>query len=245
MRAICRLNDLGSAQFRNDRFPPIAAIRRAPVLHLRSRLDRGAEGFGLVRSVGAEPPGPSPDTGQPNPDGCFGSRPRRLRQPGPSRLAHGSGNTLLTTHRTSHPPVVSCSFMAGGGAGSPLPTDCDVKMRWAENGFNDLHSDDIRTAAPPKADVSDDRAWFERKMRGAGGRPSAHHPFATHAEDEMNGSTPYRSPAQLVAEACSANPVAVIIPCHRVVRSDGSMGGYRWGTRRKKALLAREQACAS
>jgi O-6-methylguanine DNA methyltransferase len=67
----------------------------------------------------------------------------------------------------------------------------------------------------------------------------------SHAENKMKSSTRYRSPAQLVAEACSANPVAVIVPCHRVIRSDGSIGGYRWGTHRKKALLAREQASAS
>lgn len=56
----------------------------------------------------------------------------------------------------------------------------------------------------------------------------------------MTHSKPYRSPAQLVAEACSENPVAVIIPCHRVIRSDGSIGGYRWGAARKKAILVRE-----
>jgi len=50
----------------------------------------------------------------------------------------------------------------------------------------------------------------------------------------------YRSPAQLVADACSENPVAVIIPCHRIIRSDGSIGGYRWGVSRKRELLARE-----
>lgn len=43
-----------------------------------------------------------------------------------------------------------------------------------------------------------------------------------------------------VARACAANPVAVAIPCHRVVRSDGALSGYRWGTGRKRALLARE-----
>lgn len=56
----------------------------------------------------------------------------------------------------------------------------------------------------------------------------------------MYDANPYRSPAQLVAEACAANPVAVLIPCHRVIRGDGSLGGYRWGARRKSALLARE-----
>jgi len=58
----------------------------------------------------------------------------------------------------------------------------------------------------------------------------------------MNKSNNYRSPAQLVAEACSENPIAVVIPCHRVIKSDGSLGGYRWGARRKQALLARESA---
>jgi AraC family transcriptional regulator, regulatory protein of adaptative response / methylated-DNA-[protein]-cysteine methyltransferase len=43
-----------------------------------------------------------------------------------------------------------------------------------------------------------------------------------------------------VARACGANPVAVAIPCHRVVRNDGSLSGYRWGLDRKRALLDRE-----
>jgi len=55
-----------------------------------------------------------------------------------------------------------------------------------------------------------------------------------------DGAPRYQSPAQQVAEACAANEVAVLIPCHRAIRSDGSIGGYRWGVSRKKALLSKE-----
>jgi AraC family transcriptional regulator of adaptative response/methylated-DNA-[protein]-cysteine methyltransferase len=43
-----------------------------------------------------------------------------------------------------------------------------------------------------------------------------------------------------VAQACGANSLAVAIPCHRVVRSNGSLSGYRWGVERKRVLLERE-----
>ena len=48
-----------------------------------------------------------------------------------------------------------------------------------------------------------------------------------------------------VARACATNPVSVVIPCHRVVREDGGLGGYRWGLERKRALLAQERARAA
>jgi AraC family transcriptional regulator of adaptative response/methylated-DNA-[protein]-cysteine methyltransferase len=48
--------------------------------------------------------------------------------------------------------------------------------------------------------------------------------------------------ARAVAGACASNPIAVLVPCHRVVRGDGGLAGYRWGLARKRALLARESA---
>lgn len=50
--------------------------------------------------------------------------------------------------------------------------------------------------------------------------------------------------ARAVAAACGANTLAVLIPCHRVVRGDGALAGYRWGVDRKQALLAREKLMA-
>ncbi|MEP7060761.1 MAG: methylated-DNA--[protein]-cysteine S-methyltransferase [Betaproteobacteria bacterium] len=47
-----------------------------------------------------------------------------------------------------------------------------------------------------------------------------------------------------VAGACAANPIAVVIPCHRVRRGNGDLAGYRWGVARKRALLEREAALA-
>jgi len=48
------------------------------------------------------------------------------------------------------------------------------------------------------------------------------------------------SAVRAVAGACAANPLAVLVPCHRAVRSDGGLAGYRWGVERKRALLSRE-----
>jgi len=45
-----------------------------------------------------------------------------------------------------------------------------------------------------------------------------------------------------VARACATNPTSVVVPCHRVIRTDGALAGYRWGLQRKEKLLQRESA---
>jgi AraC family transcriptional regulator of adaptative response/methylated-DNA-[protein]-cysteine methyltransferase len=50
------------------------------------------------------------------------------------------------------------------------------------------------------------------------------------------------SAVRAVANACATNPVSVVIPCHRVVRRGGGLGGYRWGIERKRRLVEKEQS---
>jgi len=47
-----------------------------------------------------------------------------------------------------------------------------------------------------------------------------------------------------VARACATNPVSIVVPCHRVIREDGNLAGYRWGLSRKEQLLAQEKSAA-
>jgi AraC family transcriptional regulator, regulatory protein of adaptative response / methylated-DNA-[protein]-cysteine methyltransferase len=65
---------------------------------------------------------------------------------------------------------------------------------------------------------------------------------ATRTYQEVARELGQPSAARAVARACASNRIAVLIPCHRVVRGDGGLGGYRWGMARKAALLAREGA---
>jgi AraC family transcriptional regulator, regulatory protein of adaptative response / methylated-DNA-[protein]-cysteine methyltransferase len=94
---------------------------------------------------------------------------------------------------------------------------------------------DNDTATPPldpQGSAFQQRVWVQLR-RIACGR------VASYAEVARALQRPTATRA--VAQACAANPIGVLIPCHRVVRSDGGIGGYRWGVARKRALLATER----
>jgi AraC family transcriptional regulator, regulatory protein of adaptative response / methylated-DNA-[protein]-cysteine methyltransferase len=67
----------------------------------------------------------------------------------------------------------------------------------------------------------------------------------TRSYKEIAGAIGQPSAVRAVAQACAKNPVALVIPCHRVINANGNLGGYRWGVARKRALLDLERAAAS
>jgi len=66
-------------------------------------------------------------------------------------------------------------------------------------------------------------------------------PGQTATYSEIAAALGRPTAVRAVAQACASNKLAVLVPCHRVVRSDGALAGYRWGIERKRALLARER----
>ena len=66
-------------------------------------------------------------------------------------------------------------------------------------------------------------------------------PGRTRSYGEIAAALGNPRATRAVARACASNRIALVIPCHRVVRTDGAVGGYKWGTKRKQALLARER----
>ena len=77
---------------------------------------------------------------------------------------------------------------------------------------------------------------------GCGRRCSAIPAGKTATYKEIARAIGQPKAVRAVAQACAANPLAIAIPCHRVVRSDGDLSGYRWGVERKRKLIDREAA---
>ena len=64
----------------------------------------------------------------------------------------------------------------------------------------------------------------------------------TRTYSELAASLGAPNAQRAVGRACATNPVSILVPCHRAVREDGGLGGYRWGLKKKQALLAAEKA---
>jgi AraC family transcriptional regulator, regulatory protein of adaptative response / methylated-DNA-[protein]-cysteine methyltransferase len=110
----------------------------------------------------------------------------------------------------------------------------DVALRsWAEDLLHRLEGQRVRLNLPLdiRATAFQMRVWRELQEIPYG---------STRSYSEVAGSIGQPSATRAVARACATNPVAVVIPCHRVVRQDQSLGGYRWGIDRKRRLLEQE-----
>jgi AraC family transcriptional regulator, regulatory protein of adaptative response / methylated-DNA-[protein]-cysteine methyltransferase len=105
---------------------------------------------------------------------------------------------------------------------------------WVEVLLHHLRGEDLNSALPLdiRATSFQRRVWTYLQSIPFG---------ATKSYSDVAKAIGRPRACRAVARACATNPVAVAIPCHRVVREDGSMGGYRWGIERKKALLALER----
>ena len=114
-------------------------------------------------------------------------------------------------------------------------------LEGADAGFNDVVARVVGFVEAPRlgldlpldvrGTVFQQRVWEALRQIPSG---------ATVSYAELAARIGLASGARAIAGACAANPVAVAIPCHRVVRNDGSISGYRWGVERKRALLERE-----
>jgi AraC family transcriptional regulator, regulatory protein of adaptative response / methylated-DNA-[protein]-cysteine methyltransferase len=109
-----------------------------------------------------------------------------------------------------------------------------MQVRPKRQGTEKMQSRELDTALPLdiRATAFQRRVWTYLQLIPFG---------ATQSYSEVAKGIGQPSASRAVARACATNPVAIAIPCHRVVRADGSTSGYRWGENRKKKLLEMER----
>ncbi len=113
----------------------------------------------------------------------------------------------------------------------------DLKL-WVSSLLDHLNGEQIHLDLPLdfQATAFQWRVWEELRAIPYG---------TTRSYREIARSIGHPQAVRAVARACATNPVSLVIPCHRVIRGDGSLGGYRWGLERKQALLTREKQTAA
>ncbi|HEX8185705.1 MAG TPA: methylated-DNA--[protein]-cysteine S-methyltransferase [Blastocatellia bacterium] len=113
-----------------------------------------------------------------------------------------------------------------------------VNREWVDALLNYLSGESSELDLPLDVEPTD----FQRKVWDA----LRDIPYgSTRTYGELAGALGYpKTAARAVGHACATNPVSLVIPCHRAVRNDGGLGGYRWGLDRKRALLARERSAS-
>jgi AraC family transcriptional regulator of adaptative response/methylated-DNA-[protein]-cysteine methyltransferase len=113
--------------------------------------------------------------------------------------------------------------------------DDSALLPWKDALFHHLHGQKLQPGLPLdiQATAFQHRVWTYLQSIPFG---------STRSYSEVAKAIGNPNATRAVARACATNPVAVAIPCHRVMRNTGEMGGYRWGIERKKSLLDLEKS---
>jgi AraC family transcriptional regulator of adaptative response/methylated-DNA-[protein]-cysteine methyltransferase len=123
-------------------------------------------------------------------------------------------------------------------------------LRRVDDGADDWLADQVRRVAAELEHPGQSAAPIPLDLRGTAFQYRVWRALisipagATRSYTEVARAIGEPAAVRAVARACGANRVAILVPCHRVIRSDGSLGGYRWGLPRKAELLRRESAGA-
>jgi AraC family transcriptional regulator of adaptative response/methylated-DNA-[protein]-cysteine methyltransferase len=180
-------------------------------------------------------------------DSILGMTPTRYRAGGPeTEIRFGIGACSLGCTLVAATTRGVCAILLGDDP-EALVRDLEhrfprARLLGAHPAFEELVAQVIRLVEMPSTscDLPLDirgtafqrRVWEELRRIPAG---------ATTSYRNIAKAIGAPKAARAVAQACAANSLAVAIPCHRVVRADGDLSGYRWGAERKRALLAREE----
>jgi AraC family transcriptional regulator, regulatory protein of adaptative response / methylated-DNA-[protein]-cysteine methyltransferase len=173
------------------------------------------------------------------------SRIKKRHDASSGEVAFATGESSLGTVLVARTSQGACAILIGSDAGE---LTADLAERFPENAVvrdNLKLVDDLQKilrfietpARGPDLELDIHGTPFQRRVWDAlcaipAGRTVTYAALARRIGEP--GSV------RAVANACAANAIALAIPCHRVIRSDGTLSGYRWGVERKRALLARE-----
>jgi len=115
--------------------------------------------------------------------------------------------------------------------------DTRMQSKWVEEIVRHLAGTNPKLELPTDvvATAFQRRVWQELRAIPLG---------ETRTYSEVARSLGRPSATRAVARACATNPTSIVVPCHRVIRTDGGLGGYRWGLDRKQSLLERERLSA-
>lgn len=186
-----------------------------------------------------------------NANTMLGMTPNKFRRQGSdTEIVYGVGKCSLGTILVARSEKGICALMLSDNAAE---LESEIKRRFIkaksikdDKTFSALLTDVIALADEPakKFDLPlDIRGTLFQQKVWAALRDIPPGETASYAEIARRIGAP--SATRAVAQACAANEIAIAIPCHRVVRSDGELSGYRWGPARKRVLLDKERGTKS